>query len=147
MSFPLNPVNGAVATVNGIKYNYNSSTNSWRRDFNNVLDRLFLVGGNQANVATTNTGDLVVYGGGRIGRNLIVGGDLIVYGTSTTFASALIGTISTATTTLNLAGGARGSLIFQSTASTTAFIPIATSCANNYCICFNYHINFVFLAS
>ena len=127
MSFPLNPVNGAVTTVNGIKYTYNSSTNSWRRNFNNVLDRLFLVGGNQADVATTNTGDLVVYGGGRIGRNLIVGGDLIVYGTSTTFASALIGTISTATTTLNLAGGARGSLIFQSTASTTAFIPIATT--------------------
>ena len=127
MSFPLNPANGAVATVNGIKYNYNSVTNSWRRDFNNVLDRLFLVGGNQADVASTNTGDLDVYGGGRIGRNLIVGGDLIVYGTSTTFTSALIGTISTATTTLNLAGGTRGSLIFQSSTSTTAFIPIATT--------------------
>jgi len=127
MSFPLNPLNGAIATVNGIKYNYSSVSNSWRRNFNNVLDRLFLVGGNQADVVSTNTGDLVVYGGGRFGRNLIVGGDLIVYGSSTTFTSSLYGIISTATTTLNLVGGTRGSLIYQSNTSTTAFIPIAST--------------------
>jgi hypothetical protein len=125
MSFPLNPVNGAKATVNGIKYNFSSVTNSWRRDFNNVLDRLFLVGGNQA--INTSTGDLVVTGGGAFGKNLYVGGDLIVSGTSTTFTSALVGTISTANSALNLIGGARGSLVYQSTVSTTAFIPIATT--------------------
>ena len=125
MSFPLTPANGAKATVNGIKYIFSSVTNSWRRDFNNVLDRLFLVGGNQA--VNTSTGDLVVTGGGAIGKNLYVGGDLIVSGTSTTFTSALIGTISTANSALTLIGGARGSLVYQSTVSTTAFIPIATT--------------------
>jgi hypothetical protein len=127
MSFPLNPANGAKATINGIKYIYSNVTNSWRRDFNNVLDRLFLVGGNQADFNSTSTGDLVVTGGGRFGKNLIVGGDLIVSGTSTTFTSVLVGTISTATLALNLQGGARGSLVYQSTVSTTAFIPIATT--------------------
>jgi len=125
MSFPLTPANGAKATVNGIKYIFSSVTNSWRRDFNNVLDRLFLVGGNQA--VNTSTGDLVVTGGAAIGKNLYVGGDLIVGGTSTTFTSALVGTISTANSALTLIGGARGSLVYQSTVSTTAFIPIATT--------------------
>jgi hypothetical protein len=125
MSFPLTPANGAKATVNGIKYIFSSVTNSWRRDFNNVLDRLFLVGGNQA--INTGTGDLVVTGGGAFGKNLYVGGNLIVNGTSTAFTSALVGTISTSNSTLNLIGGARGSLVYQSTVSTTAFIPIATT--------------------
>ena len=125
MSFPLTPANGAKATVNGIKYNFSAVTNSWRRDFNNVLDRLFLVGGNQA--INTSTGDLVVTGGGAFGKNLYVGGDLIVSGTSTTFTSALVGTISTANSALTLIGGTRGSLVYQSTVSTTAFIPIATT--------------------
>jgi hypothetical protein len=125
MSFPLNPVNGSKAVVNGIKYVYSSVTNSWRRDFNNVLDRLFLVGGNQA--INTSTGDLVVTGGAAIGKNLFVGGNLIVGGTSTTFTAALIGTISTANAALTLVGGTRGSLVYQSTVSTTAFIPIATT--------------------
>jgi len=124
MSFPLNPTNGQAVIKNGIKYVYTLSTNSWRRDFNNVLDRFFLVGGNQA--INTNTGDLVVWGGVGIWKNLHVGGSLVVYNTST-FNGLITGEITTATTTKNLAGGSNGSLIYQSSTSTSAFIPIATT--------------------
>lgn len=31
MSFPTSPINGEIATVNGIKYSYSSATNSWTR--------------------------------------------------------------------------------------------------------------------
>ena len=124
MSFPLNPYNGQVAVKNGIKYVYTLSTNSWRRDFNNALDRFFLVGGNQA--INTNTGDLVVFGGVGIWKNLQVGGNLFVYGTST-FIGVINGEISTATTTKNIAGGNIGSLLYQSNTSTSSFIPIDTT--------------------
>ena len=122
MSFPLNPVNGDKATVNGIKYIYASATRSWRRDFSNLLDRLFLVGGNQALANNTFTGDLVVYGGARIGKDLILNGNVYVVGTGTIF-----GIVSTSTNSRSLVGGATGSLVYQSSTSTTAFIPIATT--------------------
>lgn len=125
MSFPLNPVDGARTIANGIKYVYSAATNSWRRDFNNVLDRLFLVGGNQA--TNTGTGDLVVYGGAGFGKNVYIGGNLFVAGTSTTFTQAIVGTISTASAAYNIIGGARGSLVYQTTASTTGFITIANT--------------------
>ena len=102
MSFPLNPSDGQQAIINGIKYNYTLSTNSWRRDFNNVLDRLFLVGNNQS--INTGTGDLVVSGGGAFGKNLYVGGALDVSG-SVRFSGTITGTISTATTAINIRGG------------------------------------------
>lgn len=124
MSFPLNPSDGQQAIVNGIKYNYSLATNSWRRDFNNVLDRLFLVGTNEA--VNTGTGDLVVTGGASFGKSLIVGGNLTVNSTAT-FRGTLNGVISTATFAINVRGGAVGSLVYQSNTSTTAFIPIAST--------------------
>lgn len=124
MSFPLNPSNGQQAIVNGIKYNYSLSTNSWRRDFNNVLDRLFLVGNNEA--INTSTGDLVVSGGGTFGKSLVVGGRLTVSG-SVSFDSTVSGIISTATTAISVRDGSTGSLIYQSAPSTSAFIPIAST--------------------
>jgi len=120
MSFPLNPVNGQQAIVNGIKYNYTAATRSWRRDFSNVLDRLFLVGNNQATVGNTSTGDLVVVGGGRIGRDLILGGDLYVGG-------IVKGLVTTATNASTIIGGAAGSLVYQSSTGTTSFIGIAST--------------------
>lgn len=104
MSFPLNPINGARAVVNGIKYIYNSGYNAWRRDFNNVLDRLYLVGGNEA--FNTSTGDLVVYGGGAFGGNLVVNG-------------TIIGSVATAT---NLSGGSTGTVVYQSQPGQTAHL-------------------------
>lgn len=78
MSFPLNPVAGQKTTQNGIIYTYSTATNSWRRDFNNILDRLTIAG----NYGSTdeNTGALVVYNGVGIGENLNVGGNLTVLG-------------------------------------------------------------------
>jgi|688.fasta_scaffold476466_3 hypothetical protein len=31
MSFPVSPVNGQITTVNGIRYSFNSTVNSWTR--------------------------------------------------------------------------------------------------------------------
>jgi hypothetical protein len=75
MSFPLNPVDGDKTIQNGIKYTYSEITNSWRRDFNNVLDQLF-IGGTYESTSTT-TGALIVVGGVGIGGNLYVGGQLL----------------------------------------------------------------------
>ena len=60
---------------------------------------------------STNTGALQVRGGVGIGGSLVVGG-------------TIFGTITTAT---NLAGGAPGSIPYQSTTGTTTFVPIGTS--------------------
>lgn len=78
MSFPLNPIAGQKTTQNGIIYVYSTSTNSWRRDFNNVLDRLVIAGSYSS--TDTNSGALVVSGGVGIGENLNVGGQLNVGG-------------------------------------------------------------------
>jgi len=122
MSFPLTPANGDFAIVNGIKYRYYFATNSWRRDFNNVLDRLFLVGYNQA--TNTGTGDLVVLGGGSFGKNLWVGEDLHVLGN---MYGNLIGTITTASLALSVQGGDPGSILYQTNTSTTGFVPIGST--------------------
>ena len=81
MAFPLNPANGYKTTQNSIIYVYSTATNSWRRDFNNVLDRLTLSG--EYNSTATTEGTLVVYGGAGIGLNLNVGGDTHLNGTLT----------------------------------------------------------------
>lgn len=96
MSFPLNPIDGDKTIQNGIKYTYSGITNSWRRDFNNVLDQLF-IGGTYQSTSTT-TGALIVVGGVGIGGNLFVGGDILGPGADSliTRSSALY--VNTATT-------------------------------------------------
>lgn len=76
MAFPLNPLDGQKSTINNIVYTYSTSTNSWRRDLNNLIDRLTLVG--QYESTGTLNGTLVVYGGAGIDKNLNVGGNLQV---------------------------------------------------------------------
>jgi hypothetical protein len=61
MAFPINPDDNTHWTENHIKYVYSTLTNSWRRDFNNVLDRLY-IGGTYTAVSTT-TGAVQVAGG------------------------------------------------------------------------------------
>lgn len=78
MSFPISPIDGQKTTQNGIIYAYSTSTNSWRRDFNNVLDRL-TIGGDYSST-NTDTGALIVYAGVGIGENLNVKGQLNVDG-------------------------------------------------------------------
>lgn len=72
MSFPLNPINGQKTVQNHITYVYSTSTNSWRRDFNNALDQLYIVGNHTA--TSTTTGALIVFNGVGIGQDLYVGG-------------------------------------------------------------------------
>lgn len=74
MSFPLNPVQGQQTTQNGIRYVYSTSTNSWRRVYDNLIDRL-TIGGNFTSTDTS-TGALIVYTGVGIGGDLNVGGQI-----------------------------------------------------------------------
>jgi hypothetical protein len=83
MSFPLTPNNGDKTVQNGIKYTYSSITNSWRRDYNNVLDTLFVGTNSQLNSLSPNTGALIVNGGAGILRNLNVGENFAVNGSLT----------------------------------------------------------------
>jgi len=78
MSFPLNPIDGQETTQNGIIYNYSTSTNSWRRNFNKVIKSLFLSGTDNSTDPTTGT--LIVVGGVGIGLDLQVGGSEHIYG-------------------------------------------------------------------
>ena len=81
MSFPLMPFNGQNTTQNGIEYTYSSATNSWRRNYNNVLTTLFVGGGPLINSTSPVTGQLKVTGGVGIGLNLNVGGNATINGT------------------------------------------------------------------
>lgn len=91
MSFPLNPVNNQTTIQNDIIYVYSTSTNSWRRSKNNVLDRLFLSGLYQS--TSTTEGALIVLGGVGIGLNLNVGenvniGETLTVGGTVTLSPA-----------------------------------------------------------
>lgn len=74
---------------------------------------------NTSSSTSTLTGALVIAGGAGIGGNLWVGGTI-----NGTFNGAVSGTATTAT---NLAGGAAGSIPYQSSTGTTTFLPIATT--------------------
>lgn len=92
MSFPSNPTDGQTTIQNYILYTYSTSTNSWRRNFNNTVDQFFISGLYQSTASTN--GALIVLGGVGIGYNLNVGesvtiGDnLTVGGTVTLSPSA-----------------------------------------------------------
>jgi hypothetical protein len=123
MSFPLYPIDGQKTTQNNIIYVYSTATNSWRRDFNNVIDRLVLGGGYVS--TTTESGSLVVYGGVGITGDLNVGGDIRTTGT---IYGNIVGIISGATTsTENILGGQAGEVLYQSASGLTAFTNVGTT--------------------
>ena len=80
MSFPLSPVNGQTATLNGIVYSYSTSTQAWTRVLSSTLtyNSIFLT--NTTTSTSTNTGALIVAGGVGIGSNLTVAGTSTFYG-------------------------------------------------------------------
>lgn len=97
-----------------------------------------------ASLGSTNTGDLTVVGGVGIWRDITVGSTATISGPLTVNNSATVtgsltvnGTIfgtvttatfaTTATTAVNLAGGAPGSLPYQSATGTTVFLPIGSN--------------------
>jgi hypothetical protein len=99
MSFPTNPIAGQKTTRNGIVYAYSTATNSWRRDFNNVLDQLTIAGIYSS--TDTNTGALIVYGGVGIGGALNVGGAGSFAATGVTIGNTLVSSYTSSVITAN----------------------------------------------
>jgi len=73
MAFPVNPNNGDTYTVNGTKYVYNSSKNSWSKVVSGQSS--FVISNSNSSTSTT-TGALIVQGGAGIGGNVYSGGSL-----------------------------------------------------------------------
>jgi hypothetical protein len=73
MSFPLSPTNGQTATLNGIPYTYNSTTQAWTRVIGSTLTYTAINLYSTTTSTGTTTGALVVAGGAGIGGNLFVG--------------------------------------------------------------------------
>ena len=83
MSFPLSPVNGQTATLNGIIYTYSTATTAWTRVSGSTLTYTAINLTNTTSSTSTTTGALTVAGGVGIGGNLYVGG-------TSTFAGNLL---------------------------------------------------------
>jgi hypothetical protein len=99
MSFPSNPLDLQIASVNYIYYQYSTSTQAWRRllvGASPVQQFLTISGSN--NAYSTTTGALVVAGGVGIGQDVWVGGGLYTL-------STLSSTSSVAGNSVQLAGG------------------------------------------
>jgi len=75
---------------------------------------------NSTSATSTSTGSLVVTGGVGIGGDLYVGGT--IYG-----KVSVTGVVDSATTATNLAGGAPGSIPYQTNTGTTSFVSVTTS--------------------
>lgn len=56
MAFPVSPTNNQIATVNGIRYVYNSTKNAWRRELSIVTGDLNIQG-NVLLIGTTTSYD------------------------------------------------------------------------------------------
>jgi hypothetical protein len=95
------------------------------------LGSVKLVGGTPS-LLSTSSGDLTITGGVGIGQDLVVGTTATVLG-NLTVNGTIIGTVTTATsaklatTATNLAGGAAGSLPYQSSPGNTLFLPIGSN--------------------
>jgi len=74
MSFPLSPINGQTATLNGIVYSYSTSTQAWTRVSASTLTYTSINLSSTTTSTSTNSGALIVGGGVGIGGNLYVGG-------------------------------------------------------------------------
>ena len=76
MSFPLSPINGQTAVLNGITYVYSSANTAWTRVAQGTTSTVSLVISGTATSTSTITGALQVAGGAGIGGNLNVGGTI-----------------------------------------------------------------------
>jgi len=143
--------NAALVLANDTKYLewYNTGAESTLSNFTSATYGTFKTGAiklvsGKPSLGSTNTGDLTVVGGVGIWRDLTVGSTATISGPLTVNSSATItgnltvngsifGTVTTATfansanTATNLAGGAYGSLPYQSNTGTTAFLPIGAN--------------------
>jgi len=75
MSFPNSPTNGQIATVNGIGFQYSTTTNTWTRITAGTNNSSLTLTGT-TDSTTTSSGTLIVTGGAGIGANLYVAGNV-----------------------------------------------------------------------
>ena len=76
MAFPLSPSNGQQATLNGILYSFNASTQAWVRVPLGMTLTTYLNITNTTGTNSTNTGALTVAGGVGVAGGLYVGGTI-----------------------------------------------------------------------
>jgi hypothetical protein len=84
MSFPASPTNGQSAVINGITYNYSTSTISWTRQLTantstSVYTSFISILNSTASTGTS-TGALIVNGGAGINGDINVGGTVKIGG-------------------------------------------------------------------
>ena len=103
MSFPISPINGQIAVVNGISYSYATATLAWTRVAGVVTATNSLLITGNAGSTSTNTGALQVVGGVGVGGGLFVGG--VSTFTNIAIHSNTTGASSTNTGALQVVGG------------------------------------------
>jgi hypothetical protein len=98
MPFPVSPINGQTATVNGVSYTYNSTYTLWTRNASPLLGTTSSwTISNTTNATSTTTGALTVTGGAGFGGNLYQAGVHVIQNTTSA--------TSTTTGALQVAGG------------------------------------------
>lgn len=122
MSFPISPINGQTAVVNGISYSYATATLAWTKVAGVVTaTNSLLITGNAGSTSTT-TGALQVVGGVGVGGGLFVGG--VSTFTNIVIHSNTTGVSSTTTGALQVAGGigVGGGLFVGGTVTATTLV-------------------------
>jgi hypothetical protein len=102
VAFPLSPINGQTAVLNGITYAYNSAKGAWIRVAGTVTATAVLSVTSSTQSVSTTTGALIVTGGVGIGGNLNVGGTIA----STGSGGSIVGAALLASTVINITGTA-----------------------------------------
>jgi len=133
MAFPTAPTNGQTATVNGILYAYNSTTNSWKRQ---LLSNLSVTG--ISGTSITVTGNATVANLNLTGNLVDTGALSIITGASGNVTLAPNGTSVLVTTTtganvtgtFNATGNITGNVFLGNGSQLTG---IATGASNASC--------------
>lgn len=124
MAFPTSPTNNQQTTVNGITYQYNSTTNSWKRILNNITSSTNLSGGVLGQIPyQTAAGTTEFFGPGTSGQILVSGGAAIPVYTNT--SSIEVGKAT------NISAGVANQIPYQTGAGATSFIT-APSTSNTF---------------
>ena len=132
MSFPISPINGQTAVLNGITYAYSTSTTAWERLQSTVTATTTLLITGTTSATSTTTGALIVAGGVGIQGSLYVantsyigGAQIITTATIAQYASTATGVATTASfantaTTISISTASSASPYYLTFVSTTS---------------------------